>query len=87
MPTKNLTREFPFIGSVKLEQYLDIGKQQRANLRTKLPSPLYWWQFPDGRKIFWNWVLIRDYLLNGANTPEHQRLVEEYLATLEDKKK
>lgn len=87
MSTKKLTREFAFIGSDRLEQYLDVRKNQRMELRAKLPSPLYWFQFPDGRKIFWNWVLVRDYLLNGGNTPEHQRLVEEYLATLEGKKK
>lgn len=74
--------EFPAIGSDKLEDRLDIRSQQRKELRTKLPSPLYWWQFPGGRKIFWNWVLVQDYLLNGGDTPEHQRLVESYLKTL-----
>jgi hypothetical protein len=83
---KNFTREFPFIGSDRLEQYLDIRKSQRLELRAKLPSPLYWYQFPDGRKIFWNWVLVRDYLLNGGNRPEHQRLIEEYLESLEPAK-
>jgi hypothetical protein len=73
---------FIFIGSEKLEQYLDIRKSQRATLQTQLASPLYWYQFPGGRKIFWNWVLVRDYLLNGGDRPEHQRLIEEYLATL-----
>jgi hypothetical protein len=81
--SKNIVREFPFIGSDRLEQYLDIRKSQRLELRAKLPSPLYWYQFPDGRKIFWNWVLVRDYLLNGGNRPEHQRLIEEYLGSLE----
>jgi hypothetical protein len=86
MSTKNLTREFPFVGSHRLETLLDIGKAQRVRLRERLPSPLYWWQMPEGRKIFWNWVLVRDYLINGGNTPDHQRLIEEYLATLEGKK-
>ena len=83
---KTIIREFPFIGSSKLEERLDILKEQRIRLTAKLPSPLYWWQFPEGRKIFWNWILVRDYLLNGGDTPEHQRLVEEYLASLEPSK-
>jgi hypothetical protein len=84
--SKTIIREVPFIGSDRLEQYLDIRKNQRLELRTQLSSPLYWYQFPGGRKIFWNWVLVRDYLLNGGDTPAHQRLVEEYLATLEQPK-
>jgi hypothetical protein len=84
--SKPIIREFPFIGSDRLAQYLDIRKTQRLELRAKLPTPLYWYQFPGGRKIFWNWVLVRDFLLNGGGTPQHQRLVEEYLATLEPAK-
>ncbi len=84
--SKTIIPDFPFIGSDRLEQYLDIRKTQRLELRAKLPSPLYWYQFPGGRKVFWNWVLIRNYLLNGGDRPEHQRLVEEYLATLEPAK-
>jgi hypothetical protein len=84
--SKTIIREFPAIGSDKLQERLDIRKNQRMELKEKLPSPLYWWQFPGGRKIFWNWVLVRDYLLNGGSTPEHQRLIEEYLATLEPAK-
>ncbi len=76
--SKIIIREFPAISSDKLEQRLDIRKQQRVELRSKLPSPLYWWQFPYGRKVFWNWVLIRDFLLNVGYTPEHQRLIEEW---------
>jgi hypothetical protein len=85
--SKTIVRDFPFIGSDRLEQFLDIRKSQRVELRSKLTSPLYWYQFPGGRKIFWNWVLIRDYLLNGGDTPAHQRLIEEYLGTLEPPQK
>jgi hypothetical protein len=84
--SKTIIREFPFIGSDRLEQYLDIRKNQRLELRTHLSSPLYWYQFPGGRKIFWNWVLVRDFLLNGGETQQHQRLIEEYLTTLEPAK-
>ncbi|KGF73196.1 hypothetical protein DO97_01380 [Neosynechococcus sphagnicola sy1] len=81
MAKKLILREFPFIGSATLEARLNILKSQRVELQRKLPSPLYWWQFPGGRKIFWNWLLVQDYLLHG-DRPEHQRLLEEYLATL-----
>jgi hypothetical protein len=56
---------FPFIGSDKLERLLDIRKTQRQELQQRLPRPLYWYQFPGGRKIFWNLVLLQDYLING----------------------
>jgi hypothetical protein len=79
--TRKIVADFPFIGSNLLEQQLDIRKTQREELRRQLQSPLYWWQFPNGKKIFWNINLVRDYLLNG-NTPAHQALVEEYLKTL-----
>lgn len=87
MPDKIIAHDFPFIGSDKLKKLLDIRKSQREQLRTKLCSPIYWWQFPAGRKIFWNWVLVRDFLLNGGDTPEHDLLVQEYLATLKPPQK
>jgi hypothetical protein len=78
---KKYPTDFPIIGSSLLEQALDIRKTQRQKLKKQLPSPLYWWQFPGGRKIFWNLNLVRDYLLHG-DRPDHQRLVEQYLQTL-----
>ena len=77
-----LTEKFIFIGSDKLEAYLDVRKTQRFELKKALPEGLYWFQL--GRKIFWNWHLIRNLLLNGSdrNAPAHQKLVEEFLATL-----
>jgi hypothetical protein len=76
-----LSNCFPFVGSSELERMLDIKKNQRAELKRRLPKPLYWFQFPGGRKIFWNLNLVRDYLLHG-DCPNHQRLVEQYLQTL-----
>lgn len=77
------TVQFPFVGSDLVEERLDLRKSQRLSLKAKLPSPLYWFQYPGGRKLFWNWRLVQDYLQNGGNTEQHQRLVEQYLATLE----
>ena len=74
--------DFPFIGGAVLEERLDIRSDQRAVLQQQLKSPLYWFQVPHGRKICWNWRLIRDYLMNGPG-PKHNRLIEEYLASLE----
>jgi hypothetical protein len=76
---------FPFVETRTLRQHFEIGKFGEAKLRNQLPSPLYWIQ-PD-RKVLWNWILVRDYLLNGGDRPEHQRLTEEYLATLEPSKR
>lgn len=77
-----LIEKFIFIGSDKLETYLDVRKTQRLELKKELPEGLYWFQ--RGRKLFWNWHLVRDLLLNGSdrNHPDHQKIVEEFLATL-----
>lgn len=81
-----LIEKFIWIGSKKLETYLDIGKNQRVTIREELPAGLYWTKV--GRKIFWNWYLVRDWFLNGGDrtTPEHQQLVEEYIQTLPNPK-
>jgi hypothetical protein len=81
MRSSKLSDQFIFVGSDKLEQFLDIRKSQREKLRSQLPQGIYWFQVPDGRKICWNWLLIRDYLLNGPR-PDHDRLVEKFLETL-----
>lgn len=73
--------EFRFIGSDKLEKFFDIRKSQREKLRSQLPSGIYWFQVPKGRKICWNLILIRDYLIDGPR-PAHNDLVEKYLSTL-----
>jgi hypothetical protein len=80
-----VTASFPFVETRTLRQHFEIGKFGEAKLRNQLLSPLYWIQ-PD-RKVLWNWILVRDYLLNGGDRPEHQRLIEEYLATLEPSKR
>lgn len=73
------SQKFPFVDTRSLRQHFEIGKFGEASLRKKLTTPLYWIQ-PE-RKVLWNLVLVRDYLLNG-NGSEHQRLVETYLKTL-----
>jgi hypothetical protein len=66
--------------SIKAEK-LEITKFQSAQLRAKLPKGVYWLQITEGGLVQWNWTLLQDYLING-DRPEHQQLVEEYLATL-----
>jgi hypothetical protein len=75
-------RIFPFVDSRELRQHFRLGKSPEVALRLKLSTPLYWIQ-PD-RKVLWNFELVRDYLLHGGDTPEHQALVEQYLASLPD---
>lgn len=72
--------QFPFVDTRMLRKHFQIGKFGEGELRRKLPSPLYWIQ-PE-RKVLWNFVLIRDYLLNGSDTEKHRNLVESYLASL-----
>ncbi|WP_299414819.1 hypothetical protein [Acaryochloris sp. IP29b_bin.148] len=74
---------WPAIGGPELDTEEGINRHVRGNLTQTLPSPLYWWKHPDGgRKVYWNLRLIRDYLRNGPGE-KHNRLVEEYLASLE----
>lgn len=70
---------YPFISTATLRKHFDIGKFGEAELRKKLPSPLYWIQ-PD-RKVLWNFILLRDYLLKG-DCDEHQKLIQKYLDAL-----
>ena len=71
---------YPFVSTRTLRSHFEIGKFGEAELRKKLPSPLYWIQ-PD-RKVLWNLVLVRDYLLK-KDSPSHQDLIKTYLASLE----
>jgi hypothetical protein len=71
---------FPFVSTKTLRAYhIELGKFLEAKLRKQLPSPIYWIQ-PD-RKVLWNLVLLKDFLINGDSS-DHQRLVEQYLQTL-----
>jgi hypothetical protein len=75
---------WPYVSSRTVRsQYYEIGKYGEAELRKRLPSPLYWIRAvgQGGRKTLWNVRLLQDYLLNG-DRPDHQRLVERYLQTL-----
>jgi hypothetical protein len=77
--TPTLPQEFQFVQSRELEKHFQFGKHQRVALARRLPQGIYWIQ-PD-RAFLWNITLVTDYLLNGDG-PAHQRLTEQYLATL-----
>lgn len=75
-----MPENYPFVSTRTLRsRHFEVGKFGEAELRKQLPSPLYWIQ-PE-RKVLWNLVLLKDWLLNGDRA-EHQRLVEQYLQTL-----
>lgn len=80
MKNKNIIQVFPYVDTQTFRNHFQLGKFCESRLREKLPNPIYWIQ-PD-RKVLWNLRLIQDYLLNG-DCPSHQRLVEQYLSTLE----
>lgn len=60
---------------------IELTRFQSAQLRAKLPKGIYYIQIASNGLVSWNWTLLQDYLING-DRPEHQALVEEYLATL-----
>jgi hypothetical protein len=66
--------------------WVNVGSNVEATLRDTLPEGLYWAKLPDSRLIVWNARLVQGYV-SLANSPEHQRLIEEYLATLEPQKR
>lgn len=62
--------------------WVNVGANVEATLRDTLAEGLYWSKLPESRLIVWNLRLIQSYVSN-ADTPEHQRLVERYLKSLE----
>jgi hypothetical protein len=66
--------------TIKREK-IELTPYQSAALRKKLAKGIYWVQTEKGGLIQWNWGLLQDYLVNG-DRPDHQALIEEYLATL-----
>jgi len=76
-----MPQNFPYVSSRTLRSHhFEIGKFGEAELRKKLPSPLYW--IKPERKVLWNVCLIKDLLIFG-DRPEHIRLVDQYLKTLQ----
>jgi hypothetical protein len=61
--------------------WVNVGANVEATLRDTLPEGLYWAKLSNSRLIVWNLRLVRSYVAL-AGTPDHQRLVERYLASL-----
>lgn len=78
-PIVKTVANFPFVDKRELQTHLRLTDLMLANLRKKLPSPLYFIK-PD-RKVLYNLKLIQHYFLVGIGA-DHDRLVQEYLATL-----
>jgi hypothetical protein len=80
--SKAKSRCFKFLSeaAIRAERF-DISAWQSAQLRATLPKGIYWIQPVERGKILWNLILLIDYLTSG-DRPEHQILVEEYIATL-----
>jgi hypothetical protein len=60
--------------------YCNVGSNIESTLRDTLPEGLYWAKLPESRLIVWNARLMQSYVAL-AGTPEHQRLIERYLAS------
>lgn len=80
-----MPQTFPYVSTRTLRlKHLELGKHRESELRRQLPSPLYY--VFSGRKILWNLELVKDWVLNGGDRAEHQRLIESYLSTLPSQK-
>jgi hypothetical protein len=76
------TDRFRFLTERSIKQdKIELTRFQSSQLRAKLPKGIYWLQIANGGLVQWNWTLLQDYLING-DRPEHQSLVEEYMAAL-----
>jgi hypothetical protein len=78
-----INSDYPFVQTKTLRQHFELGKFAETRLRSQLPPPIYWIQ-PE-RKILWNLVLVKDWLINGSSD-SHNKLVEEYLLSLSPSK-
>jgi hypothetical protein len=76
------TRIFKFVSEATIRKdYIDLSPWQSLELRAKLPKSIYWIQPTERGKIHWNIDLLQSCLING-DCPQHQALVDEFLATL-----
>lgn len=65
------------------EHHYQLTRSQFERKRSNLPKSLYWIQpSSKGGRILWNLPLFLSLMANGADSPEHQALVEEYISTL-----
>ncbi|MFM2305214.1 MAG: hypothetical protein RLZZ135_2627 [Cyanobacteriota bacterium] len=51
-------------------------------VRGLLRRGIHWHTLPGSDRIVWVKDLVRDWLVNGDNSPTHQRAIERYLASL-----
>ncbi len=65
------------------EHYIQLTPFQSLQLRGLLPKGIYWMQITKGGLVQWSWTLLQSYLLEeSTSTPEHQKLLSEYMETL-----
>ena len=51
-------------------------------VRGLLPRGIYWYTLPGSDRIIWIKDLVRDFLVNGGESPSHRRAIERYLVSL-----
>lgn len=51
-------------------------------VRGLLRRGIHWYTLPGSDRIIWVKDLVRDYLVNGGDSPAHQKAIEKYLASL-----
>jgi hypothetical protein len=71
--TSRAASEATGLGADKLRQLRQDGT---------LVERIYWVRMPNSSNILWNVPLIIDLLVNGAESPAHQKAIETFLSSL-----
>ena len=61
---------------------LSFDKLKQLRTDGLLPERIYWVRIPGSTNILWNVPLVIDWLVNGPDSPDHQKAVENFLASL-----
>jgi hypothetical protein len=61
---------------------MSFDKLRQLRTEGLLSERIYWVRIPGSTNILWNVPLVMDWLVNGPDSPDHQRAVENFLANL-----
>ncbi len=61
---------------------LSFDKLKQLRQDGILPERIYWVRVPESPTVLWNVPLVIDWLVNGPDSPVHQKAVENFLTSL-----
>lgn len=80
-PAPNLAA-WPLVRTKEMVATSGLSADSLKQLRiTVLAESIYWFRPPGTKRILWNAVLVRDFLMRGTSTL-HSQSVEKFLKTL-----